>query len=278
MTASEFLTNLSIILAVMAVGALIETVAPMFAARTWTHSRRRAANLGLTAISFLSNWLLGSLAATAALTFRPAGLVARLGWPDWLTIILGIVVLDFSVGYLSHRTMHAWPAMWRFHRVHHSDDFVDVTTTYRTHPVETAWRFLFAIVPVWALGISAQAVVIQRLLQATNGVIQHGNIRLRPSLDRILSQAWVTPNVHKLHHSREVSETNSNYANLLTIYDRLLGTYTPSSRAESVVYGLDDAERMSGASCPGLVAMPFRRPDPDPAPDRKIRVGASAGR
>ena len=108
--------------------------------------------------------------------------------------------------------MHMWPAMWRFHRIHHSDPFVDVTTTYRTHPVETVWRFLFAIVPVWVLGIPAQAVVIQRLLQATNGVIEHANMRLSP-LDRVLSLVWVTPNVHKIHHSREVSETNSNYAN-----------------------------------------------------------------
>ena len=76
----------------------------------------------------------------------------------WLEIVVGIVVLDFSVGYLSHRAMHMWPPMWRFHQVHHSDDFVDVTTTYRTHPVETVWRFLFAIVPVWLLGIPAQAV------------------------------------------------------------------------------------------------------------------------
>jgi sterol desaturase/sphingolipid hydroxylase (fatty acid hydroxylase superfamily) len=153
--------------------------------------------------------------------------------------------------------MHAWPAMWRFHRVHHSDEFVDVTTTYRTHPVETVWRFLFGIVPIWLLGIPAQAVMIQRLLQASNGVIEHGNIRLRPGIDRVLSTVWVTPNVHKVHHSREAAETNSNYANLLTVYDRLLGTYTPSSRAESVMYGLENADRMSTASFPTLVALPF---------------------
>jgi sterol desaturase/sphingolipid hydroxylase (fatty acid hydroxylase superfamily) len=277
MTAREFLTNVTIILTIMAIGALIETAVPMFVARPWARGRR-GANLGLTALSFVSNWLLASVAATAALTLRPTGLLARLGWPMWLDIVVGIVVLDFSVGYASHRTMHAWPAMWRFHRVHHSDAFVDVTTTYRTHPVETAWRFLFAIVPVWLLGIPAQAVVIQRLLQATNGVIEHGNIRLWPPLDRVLSLVWVTPNVHKIHHSREVSETNSNYANLLTIYDRLLGTYTPSARAESVVYGLDNAEAMSTASCPGLVTMPFQRSARPDLPDTKVRLEAGAGR
>jgi len=277
MTAREFLTNVTIILTIMAIGALVETAVPMFVARPRARGRRDA-NLGLTALSFVSNWLLASVAAAAALTLRPAGVLARLGWPVWLEVIVGIVVLDFSVGYLSHRTMHAWPAMWRFHRVHHSDAFVDVTTTYRTHPVETAWRFLFAIVPVWLLGLPAQAVVIQRLLQAANGVIEHGNIRVWPPLDRVLSLVWVTPNVHKIHHSRDVSETNSNYANLLTIYDRLLGTYTASARAASVVYGLDDAGGMSTASCPGLVALPFHRSEPSELPDTKVRVEVGAGR
>ena len=256
MTTREFLSNVTIILIVMAVGALIETAVPMFVGVPQRQSRR-AANLGLTVLSFASNWLLASMAAVAALAVRPAGALAEFGLPMWLAIVAGVVVLDFFVGYLSHRTMHAWPAMWRFHRVHHSDDFVDVTTTYRTHPVETVWRFLFGIVPIWLLGIPAQAVMIQRLLQATNGVIEHGNIRLPPGIDRALSTVWVTPNVHKVHHSREVAETNSNYANLLTIYDRLLGTYTPSTRAESVVYGLKDAGRMSSASFPALVALPF---------------------
>jgi sterol desaturase/sphingolipid hydroxylase (fatty acid hydroxylase superfamily) len=131
MSARDFLTNFGIILFVMAIGALIETMVPMFLAGPPKH-RRRTANLGLTATVVLLNWLLASVAAIAALTLRPAGLMSQLHWPGWLQIATGIVVLDFSVGYLSHRTMHMWPAMWRFHQVHHSDDFVDVTTTYRT--------------------------------------------------------------------------------------------------------------------------------------------------
>jgi len=96
----------------------------------------------------------------------------------------------------------------------------------------------------------------------------------------VLSLIWVTPNVHKIHHSREISETNSNYGNLLTIYDRLLGTYTPSDRAEAVVYGLHDAARMSKASFPALVAMPFQGPEATGAevPERKIGVKLDAAR
>src|SRR5262245_5514975 len=116
MTAREFLFNLSIILTVMAVAAVIETVVPMFAGRPWRHGRR-SANLGLTALSFSLNWLLASAAAVAALSLRPAGLLAWRGLPFWAEVVLGIVVLDFSVGYLSHRAMHMWRPMWRFHRV-----------------------------------------------------------------------------------------------------------------------------------------------------------------
>ena len=277
MTPSEFLTNLTIIMTVMAIGALIELAVPMFADKPWRRGRRLA-NLGLTAVSFLFNWLLASIAALAALQYRPAGLMAGLGSPFWLEVVASIIVLDFSVGYLSHRTMHMWPPMWRFHQVHHSDLFVDVTTTYRTHPVETLWRFMFAIVPVWLLGLPAEAVVIQRLLQATNGTIEHGNIRLWAPLDRVLSLFWVTPNVHKIHHSRQVSETNSNYANLLTLYDRLLGTYTPAERAETVVYGLDDDRSLGQASFTGLVTIPFQRRAGSATSDRKVRIEAGAGR
>jgi sterol desaturase/sphingolipid hydroxylase (fatty acid hydroxylase superfamily) len=173
-------------------------------------------------------------------------------------IIAGVVILDFSAGYLAHRALHLFPVLWRFHRVHHSDDFVDVTTTYRTDPVETVWRFLFVLVPVWMVGIPALAVVIQRLVSAAKGILEHGNIRLWPSVDRVLSHVWVTPNVHKIHHSRVRSETNSNYGNVLTIYDRILGTFTPSERAESVVYGLDEVDPARIGSFGGLLTLPFQ--------------------
>jgi sterol desaturase/sphingolipid hydroxylase (fatty acid hydroxylase superfamily) len=259
MSAREFLTNVTIILAIMGAASLLETAVPLFAeARRVTG--RRAANMGLTALSFLFNWLLTSAVAVlaVALSVRPAGLLAKVGLPFFAQIAAGVILLDFSVGYLAHRGLHIFPTLWRFHRIHHSDVFVDVTTTYRTHPVETFWRFLFVIVPVWTLGIPAQAVVIQRLLQATNAILEHSNVRLWRPLDRVLSLVWVTPNVHKIHHSRDVAETNSNYGNVLSIYDRLLGTFTPADRAFSVVYGLDDADPARLASLSGLLAMPFR--------------------
>ena len=260
MTAREFLTNVAILSTIMAVAALIEVAVPMFSRRPWTGGRR-AANLGLTAVVFLLNWSLSSATAilALALSLQPPALARGLGWPMWVQIVTGIVMLDFSAGYVAHRALHLFPILWRFHRVHHSDEFVDVTTTYRTHPIETVWRFLFVIVPVWVIGIPALAVVIQRLVSATNGILEHGNIRLWRPLDRVLSLVWVTPNVHKIHHSRELSETNSNYGNVLTIYDRILGTFTSSDRAETVVYGLDEVDPARIGSFGKLLAMPFER-------------------
>jgi len=192
-----------------------------------------------------------------AVSLQPPNLARNLALPMPLKIIVGVLLLDFSAGYLAHRALHLFPALWRFHQMHHSDDFVDATTTYRTHPVETVWRFLFVFIPVWTLGIPAAAVVIQRLVSAVNGIFEHSNVRLRPSFDRILSHLWVTPNFHKIHHSRELAETNSNYGNVLSIYDRVLGTFTPSSRAESVVYGLDEVDPARIGSFRGLLSMPF---------------------
>jgi sterol desaturase/sphingolipid hydroxylase (fatty acid hydroxylase superfamily) len=200
-----------------------------------------------------------ALTVAAALCLPPAsaGLLGAAGMPVSARIVVGIVALDLAYGYLAHRTMHAWPALWRYHRVHHSDAFVDVTTSYRTHPVETAWRHLWLFATVWGLGVPAAAVVAFRVLSAVNGLLEHANVRVAPALDAALSRVWVTPNVHKVHHSRERTETNANYGNLLALHDRAFGTYLPPGRARGVRYGLDDVEPAELRSFGALLAMPW---------------------
>ena len=112
-------------------------------------------------------------------------------------------------------------------------------------------------------------------------LLEHSNVRLWRPLDRVLSLVFVTPNVHKIHHSRALEETNSNYGDVLTIYDRLLGTFTPSERALSVVYGLDDTDPARAASFPGLLAMPLYEParqERTTLSDTKIRIRARVSR
>jgi sterol desaturase/sphingolipid hydroxylase (fatty acid hydroxylase superfamily) len=136
----------------MAAIALFEVAVPLYP-QSDAHKGRRMANGGLTAITFLLNWGFMSIGILLNAVQGPE-LLARTGLPVPVQAIIGIIVLDFSYGYLAHSTMHAIPSLWRVHAVHHSDPFVDVTTSYRTHPVETAWRNAFMLGPVWILGVS----------------------------------------------------------------------------------------------------------------------------
>src|SRR5262249_30293046 len=134
--------------------------------------------------------------------------------------------------------------------------FVDVTTTYRTHPMEVLWRFLCMVTPIWILGVPAEAVVTYRLISAINAILEHANIRVWRPLE-VVSLIWVTPSMHKVHHSREQAETDSNYGNILAIYARLLHTFTPTDRAVSVTYGLEDTDPVRARSLAALLSMPF---------------------
>jgi sterol desaturase/sphingolipid hydroxylase (fatty acid hydroxylase superfamily) len=279
--AQDYLTNVALILTVMGAAVLLEAAVPLFARPARPPGRRRA-NLAMTAQTLLFAFVLTSAVAAAALALpltSPA-LMAAAGLPAAAQLAFGIVVLDFAYGYVAHRTMHASPLLWKFHRIHHSDAFVDVTTSFRTHPVEIAWRHLWLFATVWALGVPAAAVAAFRVLSAVNGILEHANVRLKPALDAALSWVWVTPQMHKVHHSRDPRETDTNYGNLLALHDRLLGTFVRTERAFSVTYGLDDVDPAERQSLGALLAMPWRpasgRGRPDPAAARPELVAGSA--
>jgi sterol desaturase/sphingolipid hydroxylase (fatty acid hydroxylase superfamily) len=261
MNAQQYGTSVGLVLAVMAAVALLETVIPLFA-RPATAPGRRRVNLGMTAQALLVAFGMSSAVGVAALYLPSPDLMATLALPAVAQFVVGIVAADFAYGYAAHRALHASPTLWRYHRVHHSDPFVDVTTSYRTHLIEIAWRYLWLFAAVWMLGIPAAAVAVFRLLSALNGLLEHANIRVRPTLDAAVSRLWVTPNMHKVHHSRLPAETNSNYGNLFALHDRLLGTFVPTARALSVRYGLHDIAPAEIGSFGALLALPWRsRPD-----------------
>lgn len=259
MNAREFLTSVAVVFSLMGAVALLEAVIPLFV-RPKATSRRRKTNLAMTTQTLLSAFALTSGVAAAAV-YLPSvspGLMSVIGLPAVAQLVLGVVAIDFAFGYAAHWSMHRWPALWKYHRVHHSDPFVDVTTSYRTHPVENAWRHLWLFAAVWALGIPAVAVVTFRFLSAANGILEHANVRVKPALDAAVSLFWVTPNMHKVHHSRDPAETNSNYGNLFTLHDRLFGTFVSTERAFAVRYGLEDVERDEIRSFGRLLVMPWR--------------------
>jgi sterol desaturase/sphingolipid hydroxylase (fatty acid hydroxylase superfamily) len=259
MTNYEFAGNLAFILLVMAAIALVETAIPLFAAPSNLPGRKRA-NLAMTLQTLLFAFVLnGSVAAAAVvLPLSSPRLMELAGLPAAAQLVLGVVALDFAFGYVAHRLLHTWPSLWRFHRVHHSDPFVDVSTSYRTHPVESVWRHAWMFATIWLLGVPLASVVAFRVLSGLNGLLEHANIRLPAALDSAASWFWVTPNMHKIHHSRVQAETDTNYGNLLPVYDRLLGTFVPTVRAGSVEYGLEDAAPEDVRTFRAMLAMPWQ--------------------
>src|SRR5512140_2422057 len=165
----DLLPTATMVFVTLALVSLLELAVPLFV-QSPAYRGRRAANLGMTVLTVVFNWAVTAAAAMGALALsvQTPGLITRLGFPRVAQIVVGFLVIDFSFGYFAHRAMHLSPTLWRAHRVHHSDPFVDVTTAFRNHPIEGLWRSICLLVPVWALGIPAAAVVLQRLLTVIN--------------------------------------------------------------------------------------------------------------
>lgn len=178
--------------------------------------------------------------------------------PYWFVLLTSIFILDFFA-YLCHRLMHVFPWLWKVHQIHHSELLVDVTTAYRQHPMEGVWRFLFTVLPAWAFGVPAEVIVVYKTISALWALFEHANISLWKPLDKAISIAFVTPALHKVHHSREAVETDSNYGNITTVFDRALRTFTPSKPLSQIHYGLDEFDRPTSENVFGLMSHPFKQ-------------------
>ena len=208
--------------------------------------RRVVPNVVLTVFVVLLNLALSF--GVAAVSARAAVTVTN--------ALLGIVALDLAT-YAAHVVLHKLPFAWRFHRVHHSEPEVDVTTAFRQHPGETLWRVAWQLPPIVLLGLPFGVVVLYLTLSTLNAQLEHANLRVPERTDRVLRLLFVTPNMHKVHHSRLQRETDSNYSNLFSLWDRLFGTYTGSADLESLRYGLDGFDEPRRQTLRGLLGMPF---------------------
>lgn len=194
--------------------------------------RRWPGNLALVALDgLLLRLTLPLLAVGAALiaTERGWGLFNMLDLPDWLTLVLSLLLLDLVI-YAQHVAFHKIPLLWRLHRVHHSDTGFDVTTGLRFHPLEIILSMLLKLAVVVLLGVPAAAVLVFEVLLNATALFNHSNIDLPPALDRRLRRIVVTPDMHRVHHSVHRVETDSNYGFNLPWWDWLFGTYRDQPR------------------------------------------------
>ncbi|MBS1641993.1 MAG: sterol desaturase family protein [Bacteroidetes bacterium] len=155
-----------------------------------------------------------------------------------VTIIISFLALDFFGGWLVHITEHKIKFLWRFHVVHHADNNVDVTTGLRHHPIESVLRGLFFFAGIFISGSPMYAVMIFQTILVISTAFTHANISLPKWLDEGLSYILVSPNMHKVHHHWKQPYTDSNYGAVLSIWDRLLGTFLKLN-ATNIKYGLD---------------------------------------
>ena len=166
------------------------------------------------------------------------GLVYWLNADTLGTIIISFLALDFFGGWLVHITEHKVYMLWRFHIVHHADNNVDVTTGLRHHPIESVLRGIFFFIGILASGAPVYAVMIFQTVLILSTAFTHANISLPRWIDVPLSYVFVSPNMHKVHHHWQQPYTDSNYGAVLSIWDRLLGTFK-SLDAKQIHYGLD---------------------------------------
>jgi sterol desaturase/sphingolipid hydroxylase (fatty acid hydroxylase superfamily) len=259
MNASTFVPGL-LLVGLMGALTAIERRMPL-QRRTAESTRHLRINLPLTVLTFLVYAVLYGALLGAAGASRSAGF-GVLPWLEASAIVEGLVtlaVLDLAT-YGAHRSMHALPVLWRVHRVHHIDSAVDATTAFRQHPFETLYRAGALGIAAVLLGAAPEMIVLYRTLSSVNALFEHANIRVPRGLDAFLALAFVTPNMHKVHHSRLQPETDSNYGNLLSGFDRLFGSFLPTDRAFGVTYGLEGYDGGEMYTLPGVLRLPHSHP------------------
>ena len=222
--------------------------------------RRLGIHLGLSGLNtLLLKLVFGAAALGAAETAesRGWGLINFFDWHNPVAFFLAVVFLDFAI-YLQHVIVHKVPLFWRFHVVHHSDIDLDASSGLRFHPVEILASMLYKIGVICLLGPAPMAVLAFEAILNGMALFSHSSIKLPGKMDHLCRKLIVTPDMHRIHHSIEVSETNSNYGFNLSVWDRMLGTYKEEAlKAQpEIVIGIDTFRRPEELTFYSLLMMP----------------------
>ncbi len=189
------------------------------------------------------------------------GLFNNFDAPIWVSIVVSMLLLDLAI-YLQHVMFHAVPGLWRLHRMHHADLDFDVTTGLRFHPVEILISMGIKLAAVAALGPPAVAVLLFEVLLNATALFNHANINLPHPIDRVLRLIVVTPDMHRVHHSVDPIETNSNFGFNLPWWDRLLGTYRaqPAKGHHGMDIGIEQFRTRRDLWLDRMLVQPVRGP------------------
>jgi sterol desaturase/sphingolipid hydroxylase (fatty acid hydroxylase superfamily) len=259
---NEPFIRLGVFVGVFALMAGWEALRPA-RARSISQPRRWAVNWGVAIVDALVVRLLFPAAAVGAALDAAAGgwgLFNALDLPVWLAIAATLLILDLAI-WGQHVATHKVPLLWRLHRVHHSDRDMDVTTAIRFHPIEIALSMILKIGLVYALGAPAIAVLAFEVLLNGCAMFNHSNIRLPGGAERVVRALFVTPDMHRIHHSTVRAEHDRNYGFNLSIWDRMFGTYLarPAAGQDGMTIGLDGVQDDRPARFGWTLTFPFRK-------------------
>ncbi|MBC8035892.1 MAG: sterol desaturase family protein [Rhizobiales bacterium] len=214
--------------------------------------RRVARNLSFGGVNAVLSWAVvvpvSAVAAQWALDWRP------LWWAGWWGLGLDLLLLDFWI-YWWHRANHRLPLLWRFHEVHHLDEFLDASSALRFHFGEVLLSALVRAVVIFVAGVPLTSVVVFETLLAMATMFHHSNVRLPPVLERALSFIVVTPSIHWVHHHARRADTDSNYATILSVWDRLFASRSATVRTVDMEIGVEGRREEALSR---LVGKPFR--------------------
>lgn len=196
---------------------------------------------------------------------RGSGLFHRIDIPLPLEIVLAFLALDLAI-YLQHVMFHAVPLLWRLHRVHHADVHVDVTTGVRFHPIEILLSLLIKTAVIFLLGPPVIAVLLFEIALNSTSMFSHSNVRLPRQIDAAVRFFTVTPDMHRVHHSIDPAETNTNFGFNLPWWDRLFGTYRaePTAGHEKMTIGIPQFRSVDDQRLDRVLAQPFLSEKTDP--------------
>lgn len=219
---------------------ILEGAVPLFKFKynKWKHA---IPNLFFTLTTVVINFALATFLLKTAEWTEVNGF-GIINWlpemPLWLYVTIGILLMDFIGAYLAHYVEHKVGVLWMVHLVHHTDHKVDTTTANRHHPLESLIRYTFTLAGVFIIGAPMGIVMLYQSMSLVATQFSHANIKLPKSVDKAISYILISPDMHKIHHHYVLPYTDSNYGNIFSIWDRLLGTYMYMER-ENLVYGVD---------------------------------------
>ncbi len=263
---SEASVRFAVFVVVFATMALLELVSPRLQRHEFESAlkkKRWFTNVSMVILSSILLRLVFPAAAVGAAVWAGAnqiGLFHMIDVNPWLAGIICFVVLDFAV-WFEHLVSHKFSLLWRIHRMHHSDTGFDVTTALRFHPLEIVLSMIWKAGIVVLLGAPALAVLIFEIVLNGCAMFNHSNYNLPTKIDKVLRLFVVTPDMHRVHHSTNPLETDSNYGFNLPFWDRLFGTYCDQPRTghEKMDIGLREYYAQQASSLGWALAVPFQK-------------------